>query len=206
MQLLAASDLSDLCKADEQSLRSRLAKINKLAIAVVPDAATLAWHHAREEFIAKEVFNRDPEIKGVIVGTEPGKRAWCIWTRVWTNPDEDDGNTLHILRLVVEDGLHSASNDFSPATEAKTSEVQSSPAVPAIAALFAAAQKQAAEWDMEVVEFWNPNSIALAAARTLDEGAKVHVRDKASICSLRWYGEEDGQELQWVCNEKYGWC
>lgn len=166
----------------------------------------MAWHHAREEFIAREAFNRHPEIKGAIIGSVPGERAWCIWTRVWTNSNEEDVDTLHILRLVVEKGLTSEDQNFSPATESGVAEAQSSPAVPAVAALFAAAQKQAAEWNMEAVEFWNPTSLALAAARRIDEGVKAHEREKSSICSLRWYGEGDGKGLQWVCNEKYAWC
>lgn len=175
-------------------------------MALAPDYATVSWHHAREDFIADELFGRDPDIKGAIVGTESGKQAWCIWTRVWTNPNDEDGNTLHILRLVVEGGLDSASQDFSPATEDGVAKVKASPAVSAVAALFAAAQKQAVEWNMEVVELWNPNSLALAAARTQDSSARVHDREKASICSLRWYGQGSGDEVQWVCNEKFGWC
>lgn len=206
VQLLKASDLAPLCEADESFLKTHLAQSQKPTIALAPDAATLAWHHAREEFVAKELFHRDPQVKGAIVGSEPGKRAWCIWTRVWTNPNEDDGNTLHILRLVVEDGLTSEPNDFTPATEDGVARVKDSPAASAVAALFAEAQRQAAEWDMEVVEFWNPNAVALAAARRLDDGAMVHEREKASICSMRWYGEGDGRDVDWVCSEKYAWC
>lgn len=207
VQPLKASDLEYLCESDEESLYSQISESKIPAVALVPDQATIGWHHAREEFIANELFNRNPDVKGAIVGTESGKQAWCIWTRVWTNPNEEDGNTLHILRLVVEDGLDSGtSQDFTPATEDGAARVQDSPAVSAVAALFAAAQKQAAEWNMEVVEFWNPNSVALAAARKFDEGAKVHDRDTASICSLRWYGQGSGDEVQWVCNEKFAWC
>lgn len=46
----------------------------------------------------------------------------------------------------------------------------------------------------------------LAAARKLDAGVKVHAREKASISSLRWYGEGSGEDVKWVCNEKFGWC
>jgi len=210
-QPLTVADLPYLCEADESALLSQIPKAQNPTVALVPDLATLAWHHAREEFVASELYSdsRKPEIKGAIVGTESGKQAWCVWTRAWTNPSEEDGNTLHILRLVVEDGLlgdSSSSYDFSAATETGVAQVQDSEAVAAVAALFAAARKQASEWDMEVVEFWNPNSIALAAARKLDAGAKVHDREKASISSLRWYGEGSGENVEWVCNEKYGWC
>jgi len=208
-QSLKATDLHYLCESDESALISQIPKGQKPTVALVPDIATLSWHHAREEFTASELFsdkNHKPEIKGAIVGSEAGKQAWCIWTRVWTNPSEEDGNTLHILRLVVEDGLLGGLDSFSAADETGVANVQDSEAVAAVAALFAAARKEASEWEMEAVEFWNPNSVALAAARKLGAGAKVHEREKASISSLRWYGEGSGDEVEWACNEKYGWC
>jgi hypothetical protein len=143
-----------------------------------------------------------------MVSTASGGQAWCIWSRVWASPDDQHGSTLHILRLVVEDAEGSAQHDFSPATEEGVAglESPSSSAVQAVAALFAAAQKEAAEWEMRTVQFWNPNNVALAAARRLDEGVKVQERKKESICSLRWYGKGSGDDVQWVCNEKFAWC
>lgn len=132
---------------------------------------------------------------------------------MWANPSEEDGSTLHILRLVVEDGLLDggearAGCDFGAATEEGVADVMGSreEAVSAVAALFAAARKDASEWEMEAVEFWNPNSVALAGARRLEAGVEVREREKASICSLRWYGEGGGEGVEWVCNEKFGWC
>jgi hypothetical protein len=204
---LESPDLEYLCEADEHSLLSQISKFEKPAVALVPDLATISWHHAREEFIANELFGRSPDIKGAIVTTESGSQAWCIWTRVWASPGDEHGSTLHILRLVVEDRENYPPHDFSPATEDATASVQSSSsAVQAVAALFAAAQKQAAEWDMATVQFWNPNNVALAAARRLDGSVEVQEREKESICSLRWYGKGDGDDVEWICNEKYGWC
>jgi len=212
-QPLTAADLSYLCEADESALLSQIPKAQTPAVALVPDLATLTWHHAREDFVASELYSnsRKPEVKGAIVGTESGKQAWCVWTRVWANPSEEEGSTLHILRLVVEDGLlgeSSSGYDFGAATEDGVASVRDSHSetVAAVAALFAAARKEAGEWEMEAVEFWNPNAIALAAARKLDAGVKVHAREKASISSLRWYGEGSGEDVKWVCNEKFGWC
>jgi len=31
-------------------------------------------------------------------------------------------------------------------------------------------------------------------------------RDKDSIASLMWYGDEPTAEVDWVANEKYAWC
>ena len=206
MKLLKSDDLEYLCEADEHSLLSQISKSEKPAVALVPDLATITWHHAREDFVAKELFNRTSDIKGAMVSTESGLQAWCIWTCTWSSPNDKHGNTLHILRLVVEEGDGFTAHDFSPATEEGVAAVQSSPAVEAVAALFAAAQKHAAEWGMRTVQFWNPNNVALVAAKKLDESVVVQAREKDSICSLRWYGKGDGQDVQWVCNEKFAWC
>jgi hypothetical protein len=203
---LKSSDLEYLCEADEHSLLAQISRFEKPTVALVPDLATISWHHAREEFVANEITGRTPDIKGASVSIDGGGQAWCIWTRVWSDSSSEHGNTLHILRLVVEGSDGSATHDFSPATEHGVASIQSSSAVQAVAALFAAAQKQAAEWDMRTVEFWNPNNVALAAARKLDKNVKVQARERESICSLRWYGKVDGNDVEWVCNEKFGWC
>lgn len=206
VQALKSTDLAYLCEADEHSLLSQISKSAKPTVALVPDLATMSWHHAREDFVAKELLDRTPDVKGAIVTTEQGLQAWCIWTRVWASPGDKHGHTLYILRLVVEDGNETSQPDFSPATEEGVAAVQSSPAVQAVAALFAAAQKEAAEWDMRTVEFWNPNNVALAAARKVDEKISVEAREKESICSLRWYGKGNVEDVEWVCNEKFAWC
>lgn len=206
VQMLRSSDLAYLCEADEHSLLSQISKFEKPTVALIPDLATISWHHAREEFTANELTSRTPDVKGAIVSTDSGGQAWCIWTRVWASPGDEHGNTLYILRLVVEDGDDKVPYDFSPATEQGVVGLQSSSAVKAVSALFAAAQKQAAEWDMRTVQFWNPNNIALAAARYLDGNVSVEEREKESISSLRWYGKGDADDVEWVCNEKFAWC
>ena len=205
MKLLRSDDLEYLCEADEHSLLSQIAQLDKPAVAIVPDLATISWHHAREDFVGNELFGRSPKVKGAMVTTESGLQAWCLWTCMWSSPDDKHGNTLHIMRVVVEESDGAAAHDFSPATEEGVASVQSSPAVGAVTALFAAAQKHAAEWDMRTVQFWNPNNVALAAAKKLDESVVVQAREKDSICSLRWYGKGDG-DVDWVCNQKYAWC
>ena len=206
MQLLKSSDLAYLCEADEHSLLSQISKSEKPAVAIVPDLATITWHNAREQFVGNELFGRSPDIKGAMVITESGLQAWCLWTCMWSGASDKHGHTLHILRLVVEEGDGSAVHDFNPATEEGVASVLPSPAVEAVTALFAGAQKHAAEWDMRQVEFWNPNNVALAAAKKLDESVVVQAREKDSICSLRWYGKGDGSDIDWVLNQKYAWC
>lgn len=196
-------NLAELCKLDEdlirQSLESR-AKGSKTAVALIPDVETIQWHHAREEFVGQEVHGRVPKIKGAIVGDEEGKRVWCYWTRTWYNEDVSavKGNTMHILRLVVEDDVLGSKG---------VGESQSTSA--AIAALLAFAQREAYEWKTEHVELWSPSASAVAGAQILDKTAKVIDRDTESIASLLWYPEHEGtaaDHVEWIGNEKYGWC
>ncbi|KAF2276030.1 uncharacterized protein EI97DRAFT_433442 [Westerdykella ornata] len=192
---LCEEDLEELCKADERIIRKRLeerTRESNIAVALIPDIETIRWHHAREDFVGQELHGRTPKVKGAMVGTEEGKRVWCYWTRMWYNsdPTQAKGNTLHILRLVVEDG-------------------REEDAVDAIAALMALAQREAQEWRMEEVEAWNPSPATVAAARILHPSAEVVDRDTESIASLRWYPPHTGniaESIDWVANEKHGWC
>ncbi|KAK3706947.1 hypothetical protein LTR37_012446 [Vermiconidia calcicola] len=204
VHMLKSQDLAELCAIDEKLIRSRLSKSNagdRTPVALLPDTETMQWHHAREEFVGKELLGKQPVVKGAITG-EKGSRVWCYWTRVWTNPQEEGDNTLHILRLVVED---EAFSDLAPASAESTAKMKGSQTFKAIAALFAAAQTEAAQWGMHEVQIWNPTSTTLAAAQMLNGKAAVEHRQDESITSLRWYGKGSWENVDWVCNEKYGW-
>lgn len=207
VRLLKSEDIAELCKLDEELLRRRLLKSsrtsNRTTVAVVPDRATMAWHHARDDFVANELYGKSPTVKGVMVGDKPGSRIWMTFTRVWTYLQEDCPNTLHILRLVIED---ESLSDLSPASPAEADKLQGTDVVQAIAACFQVAQSEAALWDMKEVTLWNPTSATLAAARSLDPNAAVVEREHESIASLNWYGSGSAEDIDWVCNEKYGWC
>ena len=205
VRMLKSDDLPELCKLDESLIRRRLSKMcdkQRPSVAFVPDSAAVSWHHAREEFVGTELFNKQPVVKGAVAG-DVGSRVWCIWNRVWTNPQEDAPNTLHILRLVVEDKNFA---DFAPASPEAAAKMKTSPTAKAIASVFAAAQTEAAQWAMREVQIWNPTSTTLAAAQILDAKAAVEHREKESIAALQWYGEGSWENVDWVCNEKYGWC
>jgi hypothetical protein len=146
--------------------------------------------------VGTELHGKAPKVKGAIVGSEKGKRVWCVWTRMYynNNPAEAKGNTMHILRLVIEDGN---------GADAATSHDD------AITALMATAQEQAEEWKMEHVEIWNPTPATVRAAQRLQPSAQVVDRDEESIASLHWFPEHKGQmaeKVDWVVNEKYAWC
>lgn len=191
--------------AVKRSLESR-PRGSKVAVALLPNIETVRWHHAREDFVGTELHGKTPKVKGAIVGSEKGKRIFCFWTRMWynSNPAESKGNTLHLLRLVHEDGRWA---DTAASCKDGGSSDPSHEA--SIAALMAAAQREAEEWKMEHVEIWNPSSNTVNAAQRLHPGAKVVDRDEESIASLQWFPEHDGpmaEKIDWISNEKYAWC
>ncbi|PSN73156.1 hypothetical protein BS50DRAFT_616605 [Corynespora cassiicola Philippines] len=212
VQPLYAEDLKELCEIDKalvlKSLESR-PKDSNTAVALIPDIETIQWHHSRENFLGTELHGKSPRVKGAIVGTEKGKRVWCYWTRMWynENPQDAKGNTLHILRLVIEDEGHSSWEGHG------TNHINGNSADhrydDAIAALLLMAQQQAEEWKMEDIQAWNPSSATLSAAQKLDPKAQVVDRDHESIASLQWFPPHDGpiaESIDWIGNEKYGWC
>ncbi|KAK3046936.1 hypothetical protein LTR09_011620 [Extremus antarcticus] len=205
VSLLNSEDLVELCNIDEKLIRNRMtrsAQSTRSEVALVPDISAIRWHHCREEFVANELFGRHPDIKGAVTG-DVGSRVWCYWTRVYTNPREESPNTLHILRLVVED---ESISDFAPATAEGVARQKGSQTVSAMASLLVTAQDEAITWDMKKVQIWNPTSTTLAAVQLLDDKAAVQHRESESIASLRWHGEGSWEEVDWICNEKYGWC
>ena len=209
-QPLYFNDLPKYCGIDEILVRTSLANAtkDKTFVALIPDIATIKWHHAREDFVAQELHGKGkiPDVKGAIVGTEPGKRVWCYFTRTFYNADPaaSKGNTLHILRIVVEEqGLFT--------WERASTDADMSAYIPAIAALFKAALVEAKKWNMERVDLWNPTDATFKAAQMIQPDAKIIDRDEESIASLMWYGERKSagpvaDEVDWLGNEKYGWC
>lgn len=195
VKMLYAEDLAALCARDEAQLRNRLARPNGVVVALVPNIETIQWQHAREEFVSNELLGKKPLIKGALV-TAGSDTVWCIWSRNFYNPNKDEskGNTLYILRLVVEsDGLDDA-RDNKPEH------------IDAIAAVLRVAQEQASEWHMADVEAWNPQPRTVAAAVKLDPEVTIVHREEESIASLKWYGDDDESTVTWRENEKYGWC
>jgi hypothetical protein len=228
-RLLKAADLPDLCEIDSKLMRAHLSSLpsSKTAVALIPDVQTMDWHHSREDFVGEELHGRTPEIKGALVGSEEGKRVWCYWTRMWYNndPTESKDNTLHILRLVIEDGdvseelvthdtnsINGAMNGHSNGLVENINK-KGEHHVRAIETLLRVAQAQAKEWKMEHVELWNPSAVGIEAARRIQSDAAVVDRDKESIASFLWYGDEPKSDtgkvadlVDWIGNEKYGWC
>ena len=203
-------DIDRLCQQDEDMLRESVSNFKQdgpnTRVALIPDAETLRWHHAREEFVAQEVLQRHPKVKGAYTKTNNGKKVWCMWTRIFSK--KEDENTFYILRLAIE-----GEDDFGVVSSGPESNGTSNGQSPhqdriaAIAACLRAAQVEASRWNMKSVEIWNPSPTVLAAAKNLSSKAEIIDRDEESIASLLWYGKGNVLEtVEWVRNEKFGWC
>ncbi|KAI9665512.1 MAG: hypothetical protein M1831_001654 [Alyxoria varia] len=256
---VVASSLPGLVNTDCELVRRRLPQLHSrnvkyhtsgesrssdrdlVTIALVPDLATIRWHHAREDFVAEELFGKDciPEVKGAIVEIVEGqstattrsegdrdfqepsstrtRRVWAIWNRLWRNRpiQEDatrpygpgnfkttDGNTLHILRLVVEP-LY----EENPEAELKPKEGTAEESA-ALAAVLQAALSEAVRWGMSEVEIWNPTRTTAKATELVSaNGEEINVvdREEDEITSLKWLGESE-PKICWEENTRFGWC
>ena len=195
-RMLRAEDVADLCQKDEQILRQALGDFSSqnhdFRLAWIPDAATMQWHHAREEFLSTELLEKIPEVKGALIESENGKSAWCIWNRVFSKNQKE--NVLYILRIVIEGEDH-------------TGKHIDSEQVKQVAACLSAAQDEAALWGMSSVDMWNPSPTVFAGCREVHPASEIIHRDQESITCMNWYGEQPGAErVEWVANEKFGWC
>jgi hypothetical protein len=58
------------------------------------------------------------------------------------------------------------------------------------------------------VELWNPTPLVQSVIQRTDLKHSRVERESESIPMLMWYGKGDGKldDLEWVGNEKYGWC
>jgi GNAT superfamily N-acetyltransferase len=189
---LAESDIEELCATDEKYIRRSLenAQDAKIRVALIPNHDVMQWHHKREDFVSRKIFGKSPLIKGAIAG-EVGSRVWAIWTRAFYGPlKPESGNTLHILRLVVEDEA-----------DIKTNAAK-------LRGILEIAQAEAKEWQLGHVELWNPTKIVKQMVKETGLEHSEVEREGESIASLMWYGEGSGTsaEIEWVGNEKYGWC
>lgn len=186
-------DIESLCELDVEYVRRALENVKdaKIHFALVPDHDQMQWHHMREDFMTNKLFGHSPSTRGAITGVQ-GSRVWAIWTRSFSAPIDkpESGNILYILRLVIEDDSKLEAN------------------ARALRSVVEIAQKEAEEWKLDHVELWNPTEVV---QRLVEQTGLEHdrmEREESSIASLMWYGEGSGKvdEIEWVANEKYGWC
>ena len=75
-------------------------------------------------------------------------------------------------------------------------------------AILQAARSEAAELKLHRVTMWDPTPLVLTLVERTGIQHHSVERDHEGIASLLWYGEGTGREdtLEWLGNEKYGWC
>ncbi|TVY48853.1 Lysine acetyltransferase [Lachnellula occidentalis] len=198
VKLLYEEDLKELCELDESYLRNEVTKTakstNKPAVAIIPDQSTMTWHHLREQFMCSKMFPQKtpPTIHGAISTGEPGLRVWIIFSRVFYGPlaNVKSGNTLYILRLVVEDETD---------TDENAQKLKS---------VLQVAQAEAKEWELSSVAAWNVGDVVKRLLKRTGLEYKFVDRENDSITSLMWYedGKGDADSVEWVGNEKFAWC
>ena len=198
---LLSEDLGQLCEEDEDMVRKELNNVSsngKMRMMLVPDLGHMLWHHKKEEFVGDKLFGKQPAMKGATIG-QPGNRMWAIWTHRFYGPPESASseNTLYILRLVIEN-QDTATSDAEQ-VDSQTEQMR---------AILQTAQAEAAEWSLHHVMMWGPTPLVLNLVdRTGIQHRRIE-REYEGIASLLWYGEGSGEEdsLEWLGNEKYGWC
>lgn len=199
---IAYHHLAELTSIDESLLRRRLARPSppdsgsKTRVALIPDLDAILWHIMREDYITSHIFGSVPTIRGAMHG-QRGRRVWAIWMRGYLGGlRSPEGNTLHILRLVLED--EDGERDVGDGTTAEESEL-----VEGLRAILSIAREEAARWKLNDVQFWNPSSRLRRLVERTGLPHEFVERESDSIASLRWYGPG---EVDWVLNEKYAWC
>jgi hypothetical protein len=191
VKLLRSTDVPALCVKDIAAVKEKLSRPSidlKTKVAFIPNYQTLEWHWAREEFVApvlRKHIDLKPEFKGAI--TADGKR-WIIWNR-----DFGKISQLYIIRYV---------NLSRSLDEAKEEEQ--------LAHLFLAAGLEARKWGLQKVTMWNPDEVCIRAARRA-AGSTVEVidRENDSVASLMMHHSKigsDPEKVEWLANEKFGWC
>ncbi|KAG9230819.1 putative lysine acetyltransferase [Amylocarpus encephaloides] len=193
---LTTADFPALVKLDTQYIKDELIKtsknLKKPTFSLVPDLLTLEWHHLRQSFMTTRLFpsRPAPTINGAVSSGPVGSRVWIYFTRVFYAPLGSPDNTFYILRLVVENDVDSEENAEK------------------LGSVLDMARKEAGEWGLGSVVAWN---VCELTGKLLERSGVEHEvvqRENHSIPQLMWYGEGkgEGEDLEWICNEKFGWC
>lgn len=189
---LTFDDLPPLATVDEQLLRKTLTPSpTQTRIAIIPNIDSLHWHLLREDFMCNHIFSGTPTVRGAIYTppNQPNSRIWAVFTRNFyggaANPEK---NVLNVLRFVVED--ENVSDDVL---------------AEGVKAIMGLAQKEAKEYLCTKIELWNPDERLRKASEGI-EGVEYVARESDSIASLQWFGNGSVDNIDWVANEKYGWC
>ncbi|KAI4662670.1 uncharacterized protein J4E79_003979 [Alternaria viburni] len=191
-------EIGDLCKRDEDLVRSRMAiptREVKTRFTIIPGLDHMLWHISKEVFATKHLFDRIPNAKGAIAGPS-GSQVWALWThRYYSHPD---------AMMEVDETATRLSSDAAKLPEPAMYEQQAV----YLRAVLQAAQAEATEWKLDVVKLWDPTP--LVRDMLARSGLKLEVveRENDSIASLLWYNADGGVSDEiplWLNNEHYAW-
>lgn len=193
--------LPELAARDEQIVRALVAQpSSKCRVAVLPSVDSLNWHFYREDYIMNTIHGRKPTVRGAVwtSPTDSAVRVWGLFKRTRYDGVGDDGvqvliDVIHFMRLVIDDEKGSLSDDEL---------------AQALKGIFAVANREAKDWGCKSYDTWNPSErIRNVVTEKLPElGAEFVQRDKFEIASIKWFGNESDDDVEWVANEKYCWC
>jgi hypothetical protein len=181
-------------------------------VTILPSLDHMLWHIRKEDFATIHIFGKTSEIKGAIAGS-PGQQVWAIWVRRYYRrldhsgeEDEDGGNVLYILRLVVEgDDTANKPYDDSPAPATGDYSEQAT----ALKAVIQAAQAEAAEWKLDQVKLWDPSPLVRSLLEESDINTTWVERHERSVACALWFKDDNNtteENPAWVNNQHYAWC
>jgi hypothetical protein len=204
---IGIDDLPVLCSRDEELVRARLSQpadvdvdARKTRVAVVPDIDLIGWHINTENYSTAGIFSRTPTVRGAIWTRNPdgsGPRIWILIKRNYygdasEHGDSREDNTIHVLRLVID--------------EAGATDVTEDELARGLEAILRIAIQEGKEWRTKEVELWNPSERVLGMIRSRGMRGEIVNREQHEIMSMMWYGNEGGENVEWLENEKYTWC
>ncbi|PHH70944.1 hypothetical protein CDD80_5629 [Ophiocordyceps camponoti-rufipedis] len=185
------ADLPSLTATDELRLKHHLARLPpspSIRAALIPDLATLQWHFARQDFLAGYQFHVPPRaIRGALLaGASP---VWAVW-KPHLSEEENGINTLEFLRLSYEDDI---------ADQALSTALQ---------AIVEQASHEAQTWRCKRLLLWNPDARVRNILSSMTHlQPTLMERTTESIASLLWLAEGGTDAaVEWIANEKFGWC
>jgi len=219
IRALTRDDLASLCSFDEILLRKDLVnRVRALSclshthahhhpsagekkgeekaktfFSLLPTHQQILWHLLREEYMTSHIFSgaTPPRICGAATQNRgPGQRIWAVWSRsYYAGRDFPEKNTLYVLRIKVEDWT-------LPRDEL----------IQGLKGVLGVAQQEAGEWWVGEVQIWNLEERIEELLRETGMEYEAVEREEGGIPSLMWYGEEGEDEVEWVANERFGWC
>ncbi|RCI10421.1 hypothetical protein L249_4413 [Ophiocordyceps polyrhachis-furcata BCC 54312] len=214
MRLLASRLGGEPDVAFSVLLRSKLASSppppsppTTIRLALIPDLATLQWHFARQDFLAAHIDSlpRLPgePVRGALYEDGDESRVWALWT-VKSEPSrrqQAETNKLELLRLSYPESI---------------SQPQLQTAVEAV---IGSAVSQSRRWLCTSIQVWNPDERLRPILDSMTHLQPELVdREDSSIASLLWLGGQDGcggkgpgaeeeeVHVDWIANDKFGWC